>query len=513
MLELKQYQGYIRNWKALCDQLYIDRTCQREERERRIIISGFERWGYDIGSHLHGMFSMALWDNLKQELFCLRDQLGIKPYYYYVTQDRELLYGSDIPSIMEQHGFVKALNHKALQLYLTFSYPAGEDTFFIGLKKLMPGNYLVWRAGVLRLVRYWKPEFCPDDRRSVEQWRDAIHHTLQEILKDEETPEETLESFLSGGVDSSYLLAMSKPLCANSVGYEDGRCDESALAEETSRRLGVSFRRTVISPQDYFDTIPYAMLHLGQPLGDASAIAFALGCRAAAATTKICYSGEGADEFFGGYYGYESAETLAGDPDHVYLGCTVIMTEEEKRCLMTSYDPGIRPAALVKHIYDETEENERLSRMLAVDLQLWLEGDIYFNADKMSNACGLELRLPFSDLRMFEIARKMPAKFKVDDINYKYAFRHAAAKVLPPETAFRKKVGFSVPIRYWLCDSRYNQVVEKMLLSQISKRFFRPRVLEDRWRCFLNGDTDLWRQIDAIHVFLAWYTIYFPEDA
>jgi asparagine synthase (glutamine-hydrolysing) len=512
MIEVKQYRGYIRNWKSLCNELRIDPACPRQERERRIIVSGYERWGRDIGRHLYGMFAMALWNSTTQELFCIRDQLGIKTFYYYLTRENLLLHGNDIPEILGQKGFVRTLNHRTLQSYLTFSYAAGEETFFAGLKKLMPGHYLIWQSGRLQLVRYWKPDFQPDFRRSAEQWSDAIHSTLQQILRDEETPEETVETFLSGGVDSSYLLAMSGAVRANSVGFEDARWDESALAEDTSRRLGVPFLRTRISPQEYFEAIPCVMHHLAQPLGDASAVAFALGCRAAAAHTRICYSGEGADELFGGYYGYESAERLAGDPENLYLGCTVLLSEDEKRSLLTEYDPRVRPAALVEKIYRETASSERLSRMLAVDLQLWLEGDIYLNADKMSTAFGLELRLPLSDLRMFELARRMPAGSKVDGTHYKYAFRLAAAKVLPPEIAFRKKAGFPVPIRGWLADPRYNRPVRAMLQGPIATKFFNAPALKGLWERFIDGETDLWRPIYAIHAFLVWYSLFFPED-
>jgi asparagine synthase (glutamine-hydrolysing) len=512
MIELKQYRGYIRNWKALCNELRIDPACPREERERRIIVSGYERWGRDIGRHLHGMFAMALWNSATQELICIRDQLGIKTFYYYLTGENELLHGNDIPEILGQRGFVKTLNHRTLQSYLTFSYAPGEETFFAGLKKLMPGHYLTWRSGRLQVVRYWKPDFQPDFQRTTEQWSDAIHSTLRQILLDEETPEETVETFLSSGVDSSYLLAMSKAVRANSVGFDDAPCDESALAEDTSRRLDVPFHRTRISPQEYFEAIPCVMHHLAQPLGDASAVAFALGCRAASANTKICYSGEGADEFFGGYYGYESADQLAGDPDNLYLGCTVLMSEDEKRSLLIGYDPAVRPAAFVEEIYEQTASSERLSRMLAVDLQLWLEGDIYLNADKMSTAFGLELRLPLSDLRMFELARRIPARSKVDETHYKYAFRLAATKVLPPEIAFRKKAGFPVPIRGWLADARYNGSVREMLHGPIATKFFNAFALEGLWKRFIDGETEVWRPLYAIHAFLVWYRLFFPED-
>ena len=185
-------------------------------------------------------------------------------------------------------------------MYLSLTYVAGENTFFRGLKKLMPGRYLIWKDGVLKIERYWSPQFHPDESKSLEDWADEIHTTLQEIMPEVKAKDETVESFLSGGVDSSYVLAMSEAEVADCCGYEEERFDESRMAEETANLLGRTFYRCVITPEEYFEIVPYVMYNMEQPLGDASAIVFAIGCKATAEHTKICYSGEGADEFFGG---------------------------------------------------------------------------------------------------------------------------------------------------------------------------------------------------------------------
>ena len=145
MIKVQEYRGHIRNWEALCRELEIDSSLGREEREEKILIRAYEKWGYDMADHMHGMFAFALWDDKEDKLFCLRDPFGTKPFYYYKTEDGRLLYGTMIRSIMEQPGFVKELNEEMLQIYLSLTYTAGEDTFFRGLKKLMPGRYLVWK--------------------------------------------------------------------------------------------------------------------------------------------------------------------------------------------------------------------------------------------------------------------------------------------------------------------------------------------------------------------------------
>ena len=157
MLHLKSYSGHIRNWKELCKKLNIDMTLSREEREKEIILSAYKEWGGEMALHIHGMFAFAILDDETNRLFCLRDPFGTKPFYYYETADNRLLYGNTIREIMAQDGFEKALNQKMLQIYLTMTYTTGEETFFTGLKKLLPGRYLVHENGTTTITRYWKP--------------------------------------------------------------------------------------------------------------------------------------------------------------------------------------------------------------------------------------------------------------------------------------------------------------------------------------------------------------------
>lgn len=509
MIKIQEYSGHIRNWKALCKELAIDSSLTRQLREQEILVKAYEAWGHDMANHMHGMFAFALWDEEEKKLFCLRDQFGTKPFYYYETADGELLYGASIRNIMEQRGFVKELNEEMLQLYLTLTYVAGEATFFRGLKKLMPGRYLTWQQKKLRIESYWKPTFQPDKSKSLEEWADEIHNTLQEIMEEVKTKDETAESFLSGGVDSSYVLAMSDAKTADSCGYEEERFDESALAQQTADLLGKKMCKCLITPEEYFDAVPYVMYNMEQPLGDASAIVFAIGCRETAKHTKLCYSGEGADEFFGGYNMYRNAERYGENLKTFYVGNTNIMKEEEKQKLLKKYDPDVLPIELAEKIYEETEGLDPLTKMSNVDIQIWLEGDIYFNVDKMSTAAGLEIRMPLTDTRIFDIASRMPSKYKVNEEQNKVAFRTAAAKVLPEEIAFRKKLGFIVPIRIWMADDRYNQDVRKKLQSDSAAKFFNMEEINSIFDDYIGGNSDNWRKIWTIYTFLVWYDIYF----
>ena len=511
MTEIRDYRGHIRNWRELCGELGIDAALGCDEREKEIIVRAYEKWGHDMAEHLYGMFAFGLYDSDNDKYFCLRDHFGTKPFYYYVTADNKLLFGTKINSIIGQEGFEKELNTDMLQIYMTLTYVAGEDTFFKGVKKLMPGHWLEFSGGRLKVERYWTPTFKADESKSVDEWADEIHETIKKIMPEVKEEGETAESFLSGGVDSSYVLAMSDVKVTDSCGYDDERFDESGLAKKTADILGRENNRCLITPQEYFDIVPYVMYNMEQPLGDASAIAFALACKATAEHTKLCYSGEGADEFFGGYNMYRNAERYGENLKTFYVGNTNIMKEEEKQRILKSYNPDVLPINLVKYIYDETEGLDPLSKMSDVDIQIWLEGDIYLNVDKMSTACGLEIRMPLTDRRIFDIASRMPSKYKVNEETNKVAFRTAASKVLPEEIAFRKKLGFIVPIRIWLADERYNADVRAKFSSEMAAKFFNTDEIKAIFDEYIGGNSDNWRKVWTIYTFLVWYEEYFVK--
>lgn len=506
---LKTYRGHIRNWNALCDALHISKSLSRSDREQQILLQGWEKWGKSLPDHLYGMFAFALCDESTGKTVCVRDHFGTKPFYYYVTADGRLLYGTMIREIMAQDGFVKELNEPMLQIYLSLTYVAGEDTFFKGVKKLMPGCILEFEDGKMQITRYWKPEFHPDRTKSLEDFAEEIHETVKQMMREVKTPDETAESFLSGGVDSSYVLAMSDAKRADSCGYDEERFDESRIAAKTAEILGVEHCVAKVTPEQFFEIVPYTMLNMEQPLGDASAIVFTIGCNETAKHTKLCYSGEGADEFFGGYNMYRNAERYGDNLKTFYVGNTNIMKEDEKQRLLQHYDASVLPINLVQHIYEETEGLDPLTKMSDVDIQIWLEGDIYLNVDKMSTAAGLEIRMPLTDRRIFDIASRMPSEYKVNAEQNKVAFRTAAAKVLPEEIAFRKKLGFIVPVRLWLADERYNADVRRLLGSEICAKFFKPDEVKAIYDAYVGGDSDLWRKVWTLYTFLVWYEQYF----
>lgn len=500
------FSGYIRNYENLSRELGIPSGLSREERERQILVKGFARWGAGITEHLYGAFAAAIRDERTGNVCFFRDPVGQKMLWY-AAAGSELLCSGDIDAIANDPRFEKKLNKRMLQLYLFYGYPIGTETFYENIFKLPPGCYAEWDGSEVTVHRYFTPSFEPDRTKTADQWADEIARAVDEILAEERNDTECpyKESFLSGGVDSSYLLAAGDAQTANTVGYAEADFDESVLAAHTAEVLNKGFRVKMITPEEYFARIPAVIDGLGQPLGDASAVAFSIGCTAVKKHAKIVYSGEGIDEFFGGY----NAHKRVIPPEWTYLTCSHIMSEEVVRELMRGYDPTLSAVEPVAPLWAQVQGQDPLAQKLTVDISLWLEGDIYLNTDRTSTACGIELHTPFSDRRLFEVARRIPADMEFREEQNKYVFRKAASRLLPDEIAFRKKVGFPVPVRKWLSDERYNRPVRDLLLGEGAGRFFNTDALRGLWERFTGGEEALWGRVYAIYAFLLWYELKF----
>lgn len=505
-VQIRYFSGYIRNWESLCGELGIKLPLSRKEREEEILKKAYEKWKLKMVEHIYGMFAIALYDEAENKLYCIRDQVGQKQMFYSVVGE-DFLCSGDIDEIVFDSRFEKKINKRMLQQYLFYGYPIGSETFYENVYKLQPGHYAEWDGKTVTLHRYFKPDFEPDNTKSVDEFAKEIEDVVKEILSEERADKELpyKESFLSGGVDSSYLLAASDAVCANTVGYGEAGFDESGLAKKTAEVLGKGFRVKMITPEEYFERIPTVIDKMGQPLGDASAVAFSIGCKAVREHAEVVYSGEGIDEFFGGY----NAHKRDIPKEWTYLTCSHIMSEEYVKSLMLDFDDSVKAVDPVAPLWDEVQGKDPLAQKLYIDISLWLEGDIYLNTDRTSTACGVELHTPFSDLRLFNIASKIPAEYKFMNDQNKYVFRKAASSVLPDEVAFRKKVGFPVPVRKWLSDERFNKQIEEKFFGETSKKFFNQNELKKLWESFILGEEKFWGRIYAIYAFLLWYDLKF----
>lgn len=497
------YEGYIRNQKHLCKRLQISAESSRKKTERKLLSAAYKRWGKDIVRHLSGSFAFALWDGEKEEMFCARDPFGVQTFYYHLTGDGELLCSCNISDIVKSKGFKKEIDLQSLQYFLMFGYPVGEKTLYKGIFKLLPGRTLSYRNGQCRIERYFTPVFQPDNSVSEKERVKQIQDTLNTVLDEDKGNFNFSEAqcFLSGGVDSSYLLAASGIKSAGNICFSDKEVSEYKFARDTAEFLGAELKSINISAKDYFAAIPSFLRNTELPLADKSAVAFAAGCKQMAEHTKCCLSGEGADEFFAGYHIYRTVDEPA---DGRYCGCFGVMTEAAA-CKLLKTSGNFPADDLVKGIYEKENITDKLNLMLAVDISLWLEGDILLNVGRNTRANGIDVLLPFADRRMFELSAKIPAELKLKDGCGKYIFRKAARELLPEKTAFRAKNGFPVPLKKWLLEEPCRSEIERVLFSETSEKFFDVYELKRRWRYFCDGAVHLYYVIYTVYIFLRWY--------
>ena len=502
-MKISFYEGYIRNQKNLCEQLRLSAESSRNKTERKLLPAAYKRWGYNMVKHLEGSFAFAIWDEEKKELFCARDPFGIQTFYYHLTSEGEFLCSANVREIVETKGFQKAIDPQALQYYFMFGYPVGEKTLYKGVLKLLPGRTLIFREGQCKINRYFKPEFQPEIGVSEIDWEERIRQTLKTVLDEdrENFDFSRAQCFLSGGVDSSFLLAASGVKNAGNIRFDDKEMSEYAFAQETAAFLGADLHPITITAEEYFGAIPSFLRNVELPLSDPSAVAFAAGCKKTAARTTCCLSGEGADEFFASYHIYRKAEELSTIK---YFGCFGVIEEEKARRLLRN-EKFFPAEMLAQEIYETEKIPDPLNRMLAVDIALWLEGDILLNAGRNTRANGIDLLLPFADRRMFELSAKIPPSLKLKDGCGKYIFRKAASSLLREKTAFRAKAGFPVPAKKWILTEPHKSEVEKTIFGEHADLFLNTDLLRRLWNAFCAGSAGLFQVIFTTYIFLKWY--------
>ena len=539
------FNGEIYNFMELRAKLVeAGHTFSTDHSDTEVLLHGYEEWGEGMLAQLRGMFSFAIWNEAEQTLFCARDHFGIKPFYYYLTDEGELLFGSEIKSFLAHPGFKKELNESQLELYLSYQYSPGEDTFFKGVKKLLPAHSLLWKAGEVNVKRYWEPRFEPEEGKTLSDWESRVEEVMRQSVAAHKISDVEVGSFLSSGVDSSYMAYLAHVDKTFTVGFANKQYDETDYAAEFSKFMGVKNYAYRIEPEEYWENLPRIQYHMDEPLADAASVALYFVNREAAKQVKVCLSGEGADEFFGGYNIYKEPFTVSWY-DHIplpirraigavaeqlppvhgvnflvrrsrpleerYIGNTNLMGERRKKQLLKHYTGSKKPADLSRMYFEKTAGQDPVTRMQYTDLHLWMVGDILLKADKMSMANSLELRVPFLDKEVFEVARHIPVECRADADHTKMALRGAAARSIPEKTADKKKLGFPVPVRAWLREEKYAAIVREKFQSESAEKFFNTRELTKMLDQHMSEKRDNWRQIWCVFMFLTWYEEYFVK--
>ena len=539
------FNGEIYNFKEIRKDLEDKGYKFKTKCDTEVILLGYEEYGVKILEKLRGMFSFVIYDLKKKELFGARDFFGIKPLYYCKQKDLFMV-GSEIKSFLKHPDFKKELNKNALKPYLTFQYSCLNETFFKDVFKLDPGHYFKYKNNKLTIKKYFEYTYDNNSKDSIEELVDKINETMASSIEYHKVSDVEIGSFLSSGVDSSYIVSCADVDKTYTVGFKTDGFDETEPARDLSKMLNKKHKSKIITADMFFKELPNVQYYSDEPHANLSAVPLYFLSQMASKDVKVVLSGEGADELFGGYGEYYESDFVKnykkipyfirhsfalvakripkmkgrnflvrnGMPlyDH-YIGQAFIMDNEEANNLLTdNYKSAITYQDIVKESLNSVKNKNEIVQKMYLDMNFWLPYDILLKADKMTMASSLELRVPFLDKEVFKLASTIPTKYLINGNVTKYAFRKAADKKIPEEWAKRKKLGFLVPFRNWIKEDKYYNIVKKAFNEEWVKEFFDltkiNKLLDDHYNNVNNNA----RKIYTIYAFLIWYKTYFIEN-
>ena len=551
------FNGEIYNFQELRAELEQMGYTFHCNADTEVLVHGYEAWGEDLVNRLRGMYGFVVYDAVRHKLYGARDIFGIKPFYYYRADGKngrpatgDFLFGSEIKSFLEHPRFVKAVNPEALRPYLTLQFPATDETFFAGVYKLPAAHYFTYdlTTGAFDVRRYWDADFSDDNSKTFDEYVEECDQVVHESVKAHRIADVKVGSFLSGGVDSSYIAACLMPDTTFSVGFDYKDYNETNYAAELSDKLGIKNVRKMITADEFFDALPEIQYHMDEPQSNLSSVPLWYLAQLAAEQVTVVLSGEGADELFAGYAYYEDVPAVARYKRWVPLGIRqalgrfvenkhyfkgrnfllkgaempekwfvgqayVYRKDEADDVLKPAYASGKDAFDLCQPIYARVKNFCSLSKRQYLDMNMWLPGDILLKADKMCMAHSLELRVPFLDKKVMEFAEHVPARFRVNERGSKQVLRHAANRCLPDEWATRPKKGFPVPLRYWLREQKYYDYVKEYFTAPWAEEFFDTSKLMQMLDEHFEGKALNQRKIYTALTFLIWYKRYFIDEA
>lgn len=534
------FNGEIYNYQIIKEDLLAKGHKFTTKTDTEVILHGYEEYGEKILNKLRGMFSFVIYDIKTKELFGARDFFGIKPFYYYIDDD-VFMFGSEIKSFLGNPNFKKEFNKEMLPLYLSFQYSALENSFFKNVYKLKPGCYFKYRDGKFKLEKYYNLELEPYDDRSFDDFKDGIRDLLNDSVEAHKVSDVEVGSFLSSGVDSSLIATISSVNKTFTVGWDNNNYSEIDYAKDLSKKIKVKNISKKISKSEYFEKFPMIQYYMDEPLADPSAIALYFVAEIASKHVKVCLSGEGADEIFGGYNIYQEPFTVSwyykipfpirkfigvlATPFRNHSGFNFLIRRGKKiedryignAFIFDTYEidkvlnhkSNKKYTDLTKPYYKHCKNYDDVMKMQYIDFNFWLVGDILLKADKMSMANSLEVRVPYLDRVLVDYARHLPTQYKVNEKVTKYAFREVAKEVLDKKVANKKKLGFPVPIRVWLREEDTYNLVKNTFLE--GSEFFNTKYLIKLLDDHKNEKRDNSRKIWTIYTFLVWYKQYFND--
>ncbi len=518
------YNGEIYNHADFRAGLEARGHSYRTHCDTETILHLYEEHGTACVEHLRGMFAFALWDTNKRELFIARDRLGVKPLYYVHAADGSLYFASEIKSLLAASAVAPAINFAALPDYLANHAPSGEETLFRGVRRLLPGHWLLWRDGQVRIEKYWDVHFengaagdaaGRSDEDYVTEWSELFREAVRLRLM----ADVPLGMFLSGGIDSSAIAAVmsrmvDSPIKTFSVAFAEREANELEYARLVASAFKTEHHEVVVSPEDFFAALPQLVWHEDEPLAHPSSVALYFVSRLAARHVKVVLTGEGSDETLAGYERYRKtiynlsfgaryhqfttermrraiyspfaglspgsrvrqklSRTflhLAPDIESLYFDNFAVFTRDMQRGLLTGETKerigpeGLDPYREMRRYFDRNAGDTLLSRMLYADTKTYLH-ELLMKQDQMSMAASIESRVPFLDHKLVEFTAHLPERLKLRrGWTTKYILRRSMKNILPEQILKRSKMGFPVPVGAWFRGA-YKGIVDEYVLGE-----------------------------------------------
>lgn len=492
------FNGEIYNYQELQENLIKQGHVFRTKSDTETIVHLYEQYGTDCLQHLRGMFGFAIWDSRKQQLFCGRDRFGIKPFYYY-TDAEKIVFGSEIKAILKAPNIDKTLSYDALDSYFAFGYITSDLSIYKNVRKLQPGHFLLLSFNgkpVVKTERYWDIRFDPDYSKNEEQWSQEIQACLSETVRLHMISDVPLGAFLSGGIDSSSVVAMmaknsTRPIKTFSIGFKEQKFDELKYANEVANKYACEHHEQIVEPESISLLLKLVKAY-DEPYADSSAIPTYYVSKMARENVTVALSGDGGDELFAGYDMYASfmkihssrlnfrssffnkliwgnvhkliPETAKGKDFSYYLSqderylashSTFWRKKDRQKYILNNHPPINYASAseLFKEgILRKGAEHDFVTNLQYLDLQTYMVDDILTKVDRASMLNSLEVRVPLLDHKFAELSFKIPWDLKLKGSSRKYIFKRSMSPYLPESILNHPKQGFAVPLSVWFKD-------------------------------------------------------------
>ena len=546
--------GEIYNYQALRADLLARGHRLATQSDTEVLVHLYEEYGDDFVQRLHGMFAFAIWDAQRQRLLLARDRLGVKPLLYMQDAGR-LIWGSEIKAILRAN-VPRRVDPIALSDYLAFDYVPGPRTMFDGICKLPAGHVLIW-DGDLHVRPYWDvPGKHQETGRNHAELRDRLRGLLEDAVQEAMVSDVPVGAFLSGGLDSSVVVALMSrvaqgPVRTFSVGFQERSYNELPYARMVAEQYRTDHHELIVEPH-IEEVIHEIVDHFDEPFADSSAVATYYVSQAARQHVKVVLSGDGGDEIFGGYTIYQAdrlahfyrrlphlladgmipgivrrlpaseskmswdlkarrfVERARCDPMTAHAAWRVIFTAEMKERLYADGGADHHDSlAAVRAFFDGYTDNDLLNRFMYTDTKVSLVDDMLTKVDRMSMANSLEVRVPLLDHRLVEWMSQVPSEFKVRGLRLKYLFKDVARDLVSKKIVDRRKAGFHVPIPGWIKHELRPLIAEQLSPSAIARQgFFDPDYVSGLLDAHRNGRENYSRNIWGLLIFSLWHDRY-----